>query len=91
MTDYMKKTLFQLASTMILFVSVVTLYGCKDYKKLAAEFQANLPVSLVFLMSYDRVVGTGSLVHSFEAMNLSPMILVNSCQVNYFDNVNIEL
>ena len=53
-TDYMKKTLFHLASTIILSVSVVTLYGCKDYKKLAAEFQANLPDSLVFLMAYDN-------------------------------------
>ena len=53
-TDYMKKTLFQLASTIILSVSVVTLYGCKDYKKLAAEFEANLPDSLVFLMAYDN-------------------------------------
>ena len=50
----MKKTLFQLASTIILFVSVIAFYGCKDYKKLAAEFQANLPDSLVFLMAYDN-------------------------------------
>ena len=53
-TDYMKKTLFQLASTTMLFVSVIAFYGCKDYKKLAAEFEANLPDSLVFLMAYDN-------------------------------------
>ena len=50
----MKKTLFQLASTTMLFVSVIAFYGCKDYKKLAAEFEANLPDSLVFLMAYDN-------------------------------------
>ena len=42
-TDYMKKTLFQLASTTMLFISVIASYGCKNYNKLAAEFEANLP------------------------------------------------
>ena len=53
-TDYMKKTLFQLASTTMLFISVIASYGCKDYNKLAAEFEANLPDSLVVLMTYDN-------------------------------------
>ena len=46
--------LFTQASTMILFISVVVFYGCKDYNKLAAEFQTSLPDSLVFLMAYDN-------------------------------------
>ena len=50
----MKKALFTQASTMILFISVVVVYGCKDYNKLAAEFQTSLPDSLVFLMAYDN-------------------------------------
>ena len=50
----MKKTFFTQAITMILLFSVVVFYGCKDYKKLAAEFEANLPDSLVFLMTYDN-------------------------------------
>ena len=39
---------------MILFISVVVFYGCKDYNKLAAEFQTSLPDSLAFLMAYDN-------------------------------------
>ena len=50
----MKKTLFRQASTMILLISVIVLYGCKDYNKLATEFQNSLPDSLVFLMTYDN-------------------------------------
>ena len=50
----MKKTLLTPAITMILFISVVVFYGCKDYNKLAAEFENNLPDSLVFLMAYDN-------------------------------------
>ena len=74
----MKKTLFQLASTMILFVSVVTLYGCQDYKKLGAEFQANLLDSLVFLMAYDNPEEDMHLVYyknndneGYEYMNMT--------------------
>ena len=50
----MKNALFPKASLMILFISVVLFYGCKDYNKLAAEFQNSLPDSLVFLMAYDN-------------------------------------
>ena len=52
--NYLKKTFYPLASTLMLFVSVIAFYGCKDYKKLADEFEANLPDSLVFLMTYDN-------------------------------------
>ena len=77
-TDYMKKTLFQLASTTVLFVSVIAFYSCKDYKKLAAEFEANLPDSLVFLMAYDNPEEDMHLVYyknidneGYEYMNMT--------------------
>lgn len=40
--------------SIILFISVITLCGCKDYKKLATEFETNLPDSLTLLLTYDN-------------------------------------
>ena len=50
----MKKNLLPKIDSIILFISVIALCGCKDYKKLATEFETNLPDSLTLLLTYDN-------------------------------------